>query len=407
MATTITEQGVIVEETATIRDRVVDVWENAFAEEGKPTIRTDSETPQGQIIDNETAAIADRDAQLLYLSNMFDPRKARGIWQAAIGYIYFTEPKKNTSTIVTCQCVGLRGTVIPYGAIVQNTMGYTLHCISPATIGDLGVADVLFRVIQTGPINIPAGTVTKIITIIPGWDTVNNEVAGAIGQDLETPYAFETRRARSVAVNSHGSTAAVDAQVAAIDSVIDSFSFENLTDQYVTMYGVAMRPHSIAVCVYGGSDEEIGQAIWLKKGGGCWTSGNTEIEYSPPVSGNPKYDYMIYRAEPTPFAITVTIYKTSLISQNTAAEVKKAVYDDFYGQNENTQNGRVGMCQTVYAGRFENAAMTVYGVEMVEGATLSLDGAEPGKFVVINGDVEPVLTLSDITVNFVNLPTSG
>ena len=404
MATTINEEGLIVEETEVIRERVASAWQQAFAEEGKPLLRTESDTPQGQLIDNETAAIADSNAQLLLLSNMFDPRKARGIWQDALGYIYFQERKKNTSTVVTCQCVGLQNTIIPYGALVQNTMGYTLGCIAPAVISKSGTVDVLFRVIQTGPIDIHPQSVTKIISIIPGWDTVNNEVAGAIGQDLETPFAFEVRRARSVALNSHGSVAAVDAAVAALDSVIDSYAFDNISDQYIVKHGVEMRPHSLAVCVYGGSDEEIGRAIYLKKGGGCWTSGNTEIEYRPAIPSAPKYEYMIYRAEATPFAITVNIYKTSLVSQNTAEAVKKAVYDDFYGLNEHTRNGRVGLAQSVFAGRFDSAALSVPGVEMVESVLLSLNGSELTSLVIVNADVHPVLTLDDITVNFIPFP---
>ena len=77
--------GFSVSEVTGIRSDLAEQWQNAFKETGKPALNVDPETPQGQIIDSETAAIHQKDSELAFLANQFNPKTSSGIWQDALG----------------------------------------------------------------------------------------------------------------------------------------------------------------------------------------------------------------------------------------------------------------------------------------------------------------------------------
>ena len=93
--------GFSVSEISDIRDEVAQDWVEAFKEEGKPELNTDPETPQGQIIDSETAAVHQKDTELAFLAQMFNPQTASGRWQDALAKIYFLnrKPAINSSAV--------------------------------------------------------------------------------------------------------------------------------------------------------------------------------------------------------------------------------------------------------------------------------------------------------------------
>lgn len=67
----------------------------------------------GQLITSETAIVQDKNSQLLFLANMFNPETATGVYQDALAKIYFLTRQPARSTVVPCVCTGLPGTVIP------------------------------------------------------------------------------------------------------------------------------------------------------------------------------------------------------------------------------------------------------------------------------------------------------
>lgn len=93
----------------------------------------DPATPQGQLITSETAIVQDKNSQLLFLANMFNPETAEGIYQDALAKIYFLTRQPARSTVVPCTCTGLPGTVIPgigsdAPALAKDADGNILVC---------------------------------------------------------------------------------------------------------------------------------------------------------------------------------------------------------------------------------------------------------------------------------------
>ena len=80
--------GLVAPDTEVIRAAVAADWVKAFAAPDQPLLDTDATTPAGQLIDSETAIIEDKNAQILYLANMFNPAVADGRWQDALGCDY-------------------------------------------------------------------------------------------------------------------------------------------------------------------------------------------------------------------------------------------------------------------------------------------------------------------------------
>lgn len=386
------ETGLYSDDTAVIRADVAAAWSNAMGktEEGVELDDTPG-SPMGQLIDSQTALVASKDREVLYLSNQFNPAVNEGIWQSALGQLYFMDRLGGAPTLVECLCAGRPGTLVQ--GTVKATTGHTLVTVTPTLIPEASSVLVPFKVTVDGPVVIPAGSVDTIVTTVPGWDTVTNPEPGVQGRDIETPREFEARRVASVAKNSQGRAASIQANIANIPGVIDSIVLENETGAPVVKFGVTIPTSSFWITVAGGAPEDIGLAIYQKKDGGAGTAGNTSITVVPAEypQGSVTYNYEI----PSPLGITITV--TIKASQTTPSDIDvriiKAVTDTFYGRGE---TDRVRMATTLYASLFYSPIMGT-GVESLESVTLNI-GAGEVNAVDINADKLPNLVQVLVTV---------
>ena len=70
------DKGFIADSVDKVREDVQQVWINAFKSPDLPALNTAPETPQGQLIDAQTAAIMNKDNEVLFLANQFNPATA-------------------------------------------------------------------------------------------------------------------------------------------------------------------------------------------------------------------------------------------------------------------------------------------------------------------------------------------
>ena len=349
------QTGFSVDDVETVREQVRQEWINAFKAENTPELNTEPETPAGQLIDSQTASIVQKDSEILYLANQMNPLTAEGVFQDALGQIYFITRHPEIKSTATIRCTGLTGTVITVGAQIRSSFDNTLwQSIESGTIGDEGYADVVFECTTSGPISASANTLTKIVTIISGWDTATNPESATVGQNEETQGSFESRRYNSVAVNSVGSTSSVYAKVAALNDVIAVCVRTNRGSEAKVIDGVTLSGHSIYVSALGGTDEEIAQAILNGISGGCDYVGNTTVSITLDngVIENVKFD----RPEEWPIAVKVSVRKNDNLPADAESLIKQAVYNNFYGLSDDTIEGqpllRVCMGDDLYASRF-------------------------------------------------------
>lgn len=308
--------GVQAEDTAITRARIAEDWKDAFYKDGSPTLNVSSSTPAGQLIDAEAALVAEKDAELLYIANQFNPETSIGIWQDALCKWFSIRRKIDTPSWVNCTCRGLSGTVIPRGSIVSTQDNKRFYSDKQAVIGEGGTVSVKFIHEKNGPYEIKAKRINKIITVIPGWDTVINDEDAHIGTSRESDQELESRRKELIAINSRGSVSALYAALYnCLPQGMLEYSDGKMRHAYVKIqdndtsypipwyqYGtegedvdIIIPPHTTCIIMLGGEDDDIAKAIYENKSCGSGTYGNHEVHYKSDEFYGIDYKYEIIR----------------------------------------------------------------------------------------------------------------
>jgi len=268
-----------------------------------PAINLQPESPDGQI----NGAIAESDTNLWELAqkvyDAFDPNAVTGIDQDRLYALNGIKRLEPTSSIVPLDMVGTPATIIPQGSLVESAAGDQFATVDQVTLdgGGLGTTG---KAVETGPIAASIGSVTTILTSVPGWSTVNNPVAATIGTDEETNAAFRLRRTRSVARSSRSMIESIYSEIANLDGVVSVTVLENDED-IVDING--LQPHSVAAIVLGGDEQEIAEAIFNEKAAGIYTNG-TIVKQVEDIQGQ-LYDIRLQR--PTAKTVWVIVNLTT------------------------------------------------------------------------------------------------
>lgn len=390
--------GVEIPETSDVREDLANGFKSAFQiNPNDPELNTDPTAPFGQVIDLITAEVEAKNAEIAFISNMNNVYLATGKFLDSLATLYGLSRKISEPTIVTCTCTGLRGTVIPYGAIVQDVNNNQFRCNVAAgvTIGNTGTVDVTFAAIEKGALVVSSNAVNQIITSIAGWESVINASAGVTGRVEETDAELRNRIQESYAINSTGSVESLESNLAQLSGVIDVAVLENYTNIQITKYGVDIDPHSVAVCISGGEDADIASIIYARKDIGCGTTGDTEVQYIDTAHANTVYRYNIIRPISTNFYIYVDFFSTELNS-DLQDEIKQALINDFLGVLD---NDRVKLASEVFSSRFYQCIQNVTNAPIAS-LTIALGTGTASQHVTIDADVEPTLAAENITLSF-------
>ena len=393
--------GFYADDTETVRAAVAADWVAAFHKDGQVDLNTDPETPAGQLIDSQTAAVTEKDTELLYLCNQFDPAKNEGVFQDAIAKIYFLSRKAATPSTATIAVRGLSGTVIPVNAQIMSSADDTIwQNIAAFTIGADGTGSGVFRCTTEGLISAAAGTLTRIMTVVAGWDTATNGHAATVGTLEENRGQFELRRYASVALNSRGTAASVYARIMQLDDVIGCVVRENKTNQPKVIDGVTLSPHSVYVCVLGGNDGAIATAMYRTVSAGCDTNGTTDYLVEDDTTGIKE---MIHFQRPTDADITIRLRfpDAAGFSADDLAVIRQAVFNNFYGEDPTEVDGSIMarplMGDTIYAPRFAISVQNAGYTDLLD-VDLAKTGGAWSDALHIRIDENPVLSLADIVI---------
>lgn len=266
-----------------------------------PNINLDPDTMDGQTLGifAESTSNLDQLAEDVYHS--FNPQSATGVALSRLVQLNGIRRIEGTYSTATLRCVGSQGTVIPAGSLVKSTAtNATFETIAEATIPAGGQIDVAARSSVKGAVLAPAGTLTKIDTPIYGWQTATNVLDATPGRDEETDEKLRLRRRKSTATTAVGIIDALRGYLNNLPSVIQAEVFENESD---TANANGQPPHSIYCVVEGGANQDIFDAIWLKKGSGCTQVGTT-VGTSYDSRGNP---HTMKFSRPTSVNVYVTV----------------------------------------------------------------------------------------------------
>lgn len=361
-------------------------------------------SPQGQIAQSETAIIGDKNDELAYMFNQFNPDFAAGRWQDALGRIYFLTRIPSAGTLVTATCIGAVGTVIIAGSLAQDTNGYLYSLTSTITIPASGSIDGQFQNTTAGPIACAPGALSIIYSSVIGWDSILNASSGALGNNVETRAEFEYRRKNSVAINAQNSNQAVYANVLAVAGVLDAFVYDNGTGSTLN-YGSTNYPipaHSIVVSVAGGDAFDVATSIWNHKSQGSGMAGNTTYVvqdtegYSQPY---PSYTIRWLTPTATPTYFAVQIANNSLLPADIVTLVKNAIISAFSGD---IREIKARIASTIYVGPYYAVVGDVNSNVQVVSVLMSTNiGSVTGTSIAYGIDQLPTIDAANITVTLV------
>ena len=358
------DTGFYADDTETVRAAVAADWVAAFHKDGQVDLNTDPETPAGQLI-------------------------------------YFLSRKAATPSTATITVRGLSGTVIPVNAQVMSSADDTIwQNVAAFTIGADGTGSGVFRCTTAGLISAAAGTLTRIMTVVAGWDTATNEHAAVVGTLEENRGQFELRRYSSVSLNSRGTAASVYARVMQLEDVIGCVVRENKTNQPKVIDGVTLSPHSVYVCVLGGNDGSIANAMYRTVSAGCDTNGTTTYLVEDDTTGIKE---PIHFQRPTDADITIRLRfpNAAGFSADDLAAIRQAVFNNFYGEDPTVVDGSIMarplMGDTIYAPRFAISVQNAGYTDLLD-VDIAKTGGTWSDALYVKIDENPVLSLADIVI---------
>ncbi|SHJ28142.1 baseplate J/gp47 family protein [Clostridium magnum] len=203
------------------------------------------------------------------------PKYAEGVPLKATGkYIGIAGKQSSNSTGIE-RFNGSAGTIIPSNYQFGTESGVYFITTESKSIESSGYVDITIKAVEAGSSgNVPANTITKIVSPLIGLSSITNPAETIGGQDEESDVNFRTRYEESTAIGSGSTLDAVKSNLLTITGVEDVIITENETDIEVN----GIPPHSFETFVYGGENTAVAQAIFDKKPGGIKAFGDIAIE---------------------------------------------------------------------------------------------------------------------------------
>lgn len=234
------------------------------------------ESPDGQV----NGVISESNANLWELGeeayNAFNPSATTGVGLSNLVQLNGITRFPASSSRVNLSLTGTVSTLIPSGSLISTSdTGEQFATEDDIILDGGGVGTVFASAVETGLINAITGTLTVIDTPVTGWDTVTNIADAIVGNDEETDVELRARRERSVARDAQAIIDAIFAEVRAVLNVTQVTVLENDTNTGPDING--LPAHSIHVIAVGGDDDDIAEAIFLKKTLGATPFGTTTI----------------------------------------------------------------------------------------------------------------------------------
>lgn len=184
--------------------------------------------------------------------------------------------RHNTGRMYMCIGTGIAGASGPNGTSADFTDNQVhWKYLSEGT----GLVHALFKAEQDGELGVATGALATIATPVDGWRTVNNLLSGVAGALREIDSKLRVRRDQELATAGNTTVDAIRANILRVnqgstdpaheppDSCTVFFNDTDFADSN------GLPPHSVEILVYGGTTQDIAEAIWESVGAGTATYG--------------------------------------------------------------------------------------------------------------------------------------
>jgi uncharacterized phage protein gp47/JayE len=240
----------------------------------------DPDTQDGQFLALIAQTVHDCNQTIVATYNAYSPTYAQGSGLSSVVKINGIRRLIASASSVDVLCVGQAGIDIS-GGVVGDNLNIGSQWVLPGTVGSGTVimppsGQITVTAVSTalGATVADIGTITNILTPVPGWQSVTNLVAAVIGAPTETDAELRRRQTYSVANPSQTVVEGIQGAVANLNGVQRCMVYENATS---TPDANGIPAYSMAVVVEGGDAQEIANMIALRKTPGSPTYGSTTV----------------------------------------------------------------------------------------------------------------------------------
>lgn len=276
-APTITSTGPLIPTFLDVEDYLKDQARTIFGDD----IYLEADSQDGQLL--AVFALALYNTMLAFQLAYYQrsPVTATGVGLDTLVAINGIARQEATPSLCQVTLTGTPYTLI-YNGVVRDVNNNLWTLPTPTEIGELGTVTVTATCQTLGAITALAGQLDSIETPTSGWTSVTNATAATPGLAQETDAELRARQKISVANPSQALTTGILGGVYAVDGLVSAQLYENDTSTVVNIINRVPNsggypPNSISIVVDGGSDDDIANAIAVRKTPGCFTNGSTLV----------------------------------------------------------------------------------------------------------------------------------
>lgn len=284
--------------------------EKALYKKIDPDFQLDASTPDGLKIAHDAEVFGALDQVVKQAYDVRDPNKATGRDLDVLRKLTGATRSQGTPTTTTLFMTGVAGTLIPSGSQAKTSDGLVFTTDENLTLGNDGTGSVAATCTTNGANEVAAEKITTIVTVIGGWQTVTNRTAAMTGTDADSDAVFRIKSARSVAGAGAAQRDSLYAKIFDVDGVRKCRIYENKTNSEAVVavknpYG--LPPHSLAIIVDGGADEDVAKAIYnrLNPGVNLHAAGTEVVKQVWSEAYPNSYDVITFSR---PVAVPITIH---------------------------------------------------------------------------------------------------
>ena len=229
-----------------------------------------AQTPQGQFAGVFAMAKAVIGEALVDLGTATDPNNAIGTQLDRLYGLLDILRQTATRSRVTATVTGVPGTGLPAGSRAKTTADVEFRTLADIVLAATPGVMVEMEAVAEGPLEATTGTLTQIVTVIPGWETITNAEAAVPGLARHDDPVYRAAYQSRIAHRAVGTIAAIEA---ALSEALTTKAkvFENTDDAGVVLQEWYLKPHAIVAIAQGGTSGDVRRAVENYRGMGTPT----------------------------------------------------------------------------------------------------------------------------------------
>ena len=380
-----------VPDTASVKKDVESEFTSVFGE----TLSLEEATPQGRLIEMETAARTGVISLLALMLNQVNLNNATGRFLDGLATIFGLQRKAATYTTVVCTVSGVPGTVIPAGSLAKSVAGDEFASQGSITISSTGSSVGVFAAVVPGNVPLAAGTLTNIVSQIIGWESITDSASPVFGSATENDTVFRERIENSK-YSGVGLLSDIVSALNNVENVIGVAVYNNPQKTDVQWGGVTVDANSVCVVVNGGSDSDIADALYKTVSAGCGYTAiagqSTNVPYTN-IAGGITFN----RPQYSPIEISVSVKRNTYTGSDLTADVQTAIAQWASGYVNGVDGIEIG--STVYPFEIGSAISSELPPIVITDVQICLAGGTLSN-APLAFDVDEIATIAadDITV---------